>query len=137
MIDKRTAFGNYQEFKDKKGNTKVVLENDQFVSRGSLQTIRLLNCKILTLTENKRCKPCLSYRSKLNTLSRRVTKTSNDSSGQFHPKTNNQQIKGTTKVKGHNLTPGGKDTTKVSFKDEKFCNNCCRASGGACTRRTS
>ena len=80
MIDKRTAFGNYQGFKDKKGNIKAVLENGQFISGGSLQTIRLLDCKILTLNENKRCNPCQSYRRTLNTLSWRATKTLNDPS---------------------------------------------------------
>ena len=92
MIDKRTAFGNYQEFKDKKSNIKAVLENDKFVSRESLQTIRFLDCKILTLNENERCDLCQSCRSTLNTLSWSVTKTSIDSSSQFHPKTSNQQM---------------------------------------------
>ena len=57
-----------------------------------MQTIRLLDCKILTLNENKRCDPCQSYRSTLNTLRWRATKISNDSSSQFHRKTTNHQV---------------------------------------------
>ena len=53
MIDKRAAFENYLEFKDKKGSIRAVLENNHFASSRSLQTIRLLNCKMLTLNENK------------------------------------------------------------------------------------
>ena len=73
-------------------NIKGVLENNKFVSSGSMQTIRPLDCKILTFNENKRCDPCQSCRSTLNTLQWRVTKISNDSSSQFHPKTNNHQM---------------------------------------------
>ena len=53
MIDKRAAFENYLEFKDKKGSIWAVLESDHFVLSRSLQTIRLLDCKMLTVNENK------------------------------------------------------------------------------------
>ena len=45
MIDKRAAFRNYLEFKDKKGNIKAVLDTGQFAMSGSLQTVRF-GCKI-------------------------------------------------------------------------------------------